>query len=105
MANKRYFIAPLAQADLDLAWLYVARNRPGAADRLLERFYEHFLTLFQNPAIGEACPDLGQDIRQSTLGNHVVFHRARENSVEILRVIHGARDVVAEFKRHWPDPA
>jgi toxin ParE1/3/4 len=93
----------LAQADVDLAWLYVARDRPAAADRLAERLFEQFGAIVKNPKIGQVCAELGVDIRQSTVGNYVVMYRIRENWVEILRVIHGARDVIAEFRRHWPE--
>ena len=92
----------LAQADIDLVWLFVARDRTAAADRLAERFFEQFAAIANNPAIGHICTELGADIRQSIVGNYVVIYRIRESWVEILRVIHGARDVVAEFKRHWP---
>lgn len=92
----------LAQADIDSAWLYIAKDRPGAADRLADRFFQHFTALSQNPDLGETRSDLALGVRQSTVGNYVVLHRVSGGRVEIMRVIHGARDVVAEFKRKRP---
>jgi toxin ParE1/3/4 len=71
---------------------------------LIDRLVGHCELLASRPAIGEAIAELTQDLRQSVVGQYVVLYRPRPDRVEILRVIHGARDVVAEFKRHWPQP-
>jgi toxin ParE1/3/4 len=97
-----YFVTPRAQADLDETWLYVAKDRPGAADRLIDRIIGHFSSLASNPELGASCAELAADLRQSTVGNYIVLYRPRPARVEIVRVIHGARDVAEEFKRHWP---
>ena len=96
------YIADRACADLAETWLYIAQDRPGAADRLMDRLNDHFDVLAANPQMGEDCPQLAANLRQTSVGNYVVFHRPSPDRVEIVRVIHGARDVVEEFKRHWP---
>jgi toxin ParE1/3/4 len=98
---SEFFVSPRADADLDLIWLYIAGDRPGAADRMVDRLIEHFALLAANPQFGEAYPQLAPDLRRSHVGSYVVLYRPRQERVEIVRVIHGARDVEQEFRRHW----
>jgi plasmid stabilization system protein ParE len=47
-------LTSLAQADIDSAWFYIAKERPAAADRLMDRLKAHFQLLAENPLIGES---------------------------------------------------
>jgi toxin ParE1/3/4 len=96
-----HFVSQRARADIAQIWLFISNDRPGAADRLLDRFERHFELLADNLELGETCPHLLTDVRRSSVGNYIVLHRPRQDRVEILRVIHGARDVEAEFRKHW----
>jgi len=40
-----YVVSPLAKADLDAIWDYVAEKSPSAADRLLSTFHEELCLL------------------------------------------------------------
>lgn len=100
---KRYRLTQWAQADIDSAWFYIAKDRPSAADRFVERLRRHFELLSENPLVGEARADLAEGVRQSIVGNYVVLYRPAADRVQIVRVIHGARDVFAEFWKHSPD--
>ena len=100
---KRYRLTALAQADIDSAWFYIAKDRPSAADRFVERLRRHFELLAENPLVGEGREDLGDSVRQSTVGNYVVLYRSADGRVQIVRVVHGARDVFAEFRKHSTD--
>jgi len=84
---------PTALHDLDEIWLSIAAESLAAADRLVDDIVataDH-LSLF--PKIGRARDDLGQsEVRSLAVKNYLVFYRVkRENSVEIIRVRHGAR--------------
>jgi len=96
---KRYRLTQLAQADIDSAWFHIARDRPSAADRFVERLRSHFEALAISPFVGELRTDLAQGVRQSSVGSYVVLHRPTDDRIEIVRVIHGARDLFAEFRR------
>jgi toxin ParE1/3/4 len=93
-----YLLTSLAQADVDQVWLHIARDRPGAADRMMARFAERFALLAANPEFGELRPDLGVGLRHSVVGNYVIVYRAAHERIEIVRVVHGARDLAAQFK-------
>jgi toxin ParE1/3/4 len=96
-----YYVSHRARADLAEAWLYIANDRPAAADRLYERMERQFALLAANPEIGEQCPDLARGLKRMTVGNYVILYRHSSDRMEIVRVIHGARDVSEEFRRHW----
>lgn len=71
---------------------YIAANNPIAAYKLYEKFSSLFSLLAKFPEIGRSRNELGPGIRSMPLGNYVIFFEARE-TLEIIRVLHGARDI------------
>ena len=98
---KKLRVSHLAEADLDEIWLFVATDRPGVADKLLDRFRQQFLLLMQNPELGEQREDLATDLRQMTVGNYIVLYLIQNEWIEVARVIHGARDIPVEYRRRF----
>jgi len=98
---SNYRITRLAEADIEGVWLRIARDRPSAADRMMDRFHERFELLGANPEIGELRQDLADNLRQSIAGKYVLFYRSQKQKIEIVRVIHGSRDVSTEFRRRF----
>ena len=90
-----YRVSLPARNDLRAIWSYIARDNLVAADRLLDRFEAKFAMAARQPLIGTECQELGADLRSVVVGKYMVFYRVlREDSlVEIVRVIHGARDI------------
>ena len=84
-----------AQAEEDLIgiWLYIAQDNPGAADRLLDDIEEGFHALADNSLMGRLRPDIAQELRYCTVGKYLILYRAVPDGVQIVRVIHGARDL------------
>ncbi len=85
---------------IDLA-SYIAVDNMEMSDRFLAAAEETFKQLAQTPKIGKARsfshPNL-VDIRQQAIKgfkNYLVFYRCIDNDVEILRVLHGKRDIEA----------
>ena len=85
---------PLAAQDLEDIWFYVAQDDPAAADRLLDTFEEKIGLLAENPHIGPARPDIAEDLRYSPVGSYLLLYRIVSGGVEIVRVVHGARDLL-----------
>lgn len=77
---------------------FVAAQSALSADRLVDRFFDAFALLADNPEIGPAWPELADGIRKWVVGNYVVLYRALPNVVEIAAVVHGAMDVEAIFR-------
>ena len=53
--------------------------------------------LAENPLLGRGRPEFGRDIRSFPAGNCAIFYRPTDDGVEIIRVIHGARDITTMF--------
>jgi toxin ParE1/3/4 len=88
---------PQAEADLIEIWTYIAQDSPTRADKLLDEIDEKSQTLAQSPFIGKARDELGSKIRSFPIGNYVLFYQPIEDGIEIIRVLHGARDIEALF--------
>jgi toxin ParE1/3/4 len=88
-----YLITPLARADLDGIWDYVAADNPVAADRLLERLLETFAVLASCPSMGQARDELRPGIRSFSVRKYVIYFQVVDGCLRIVRVVHGARDV------------
>lgn len=84
-----------AQAEEDLIeiWIYIAQDSPLAADRVLNDIEERFEGLADNPLMGRLRPDIAAELRYFTVGKYLILYRAVPDGVQIVRVIHGARDL------------
>ena len=91
--------APAAESDAVEIWAYIAEDNPAAADGLLDRFDSVFRTLAAQPHLGKTIPRLGPNLRFLPVGAYLAFYRPFEDGVEIVRILHSARDVTAEFFR------
>jgi toxin ParE1/3/4 len=80
-----------AVADLARARGHIARDNPAAAQRVAERVKEAVARLEAFPGIGRQgrVPGTRELVVSGT--PFVIPYRVRENTVEILRVLHGAR--------------
>ena len=74
-----------------------------ASDRFLRAAEETFKQLAQMPGIGKKCQFINPqlvDLRQQAIKDfrkYLVFYRPTASGIEIVRVIHGARDLAAIF--------
>ena len=84
-----------AQAEEDLLeiWIYIAQDNPGAADRVLDDIEERFYALANNPLIGRSRPDIAPELRYFSVGKYLILYRTVSDGIQIVRVIHGARDL------------
>lgn len=84
---------PQAIRDVDDIWLHIAADNPAAATRLVEGLAAGVARLADFPESGPARPEIGAGARSVTLGNYLVLYRVGSDCVDIVRVIHGARDI------------
>ena len=52
----------------------------------------------RKPGIGRARPELRPDLRSFAVGRYVIFYRATREGIEVVRVIHGMRDIDRIFE-------
>ncbi|PQV62519.1 toxin ParE1/3/4 [Abditibacterium utsteinense] len=94
---KKLIVSPPARADLREIWDYIAGDSLNAADTLSETFYEKFELLRATPEAGRQRSDLKSSLRSFPVGRYVIFYRVSDGAIEIVRVLHGARDVDSLF--------
>ena len=88
---------PRAKIDLIEIWDYIADDSEARADTFIDRIDQKFRTLAQRPAIGRLRDELAADLRSFPVGRYVIYYRSLPNGVEIVRVLHSARDLNADF--------
>jgi len=93
MASLRIIRTPAAENDLVDIWLAIAEDSPRAADHFLDAIAERILQLAEFPESGPRRPDIGVDARALTIGNYLILYRLTGRQIDIVRIVHGARDV------------
>jgi toxin ParE1/3/4 len=89
----RLLIKPEAASDLDEIWWHIAQDSPHNADKFLERIQERCLALADFPQMGTSRDELKAGLRGQSVGNYLIFYFPLEDGVDIVRVIHGSRDI------------
>lgn len=94
---SRFILVPEVRSDLDEIWNYVgiARSSPNAARHLIERVFDACSVLAKQPLLGEQRDDLGPGVRAFVVQPYVILYRTRGDGVEIVQVVHSARDIHA----------
>ena len=94
---SRYRLSSLARLDLDSIYDRIAGDKPGAARRWLKKSAEQFSWLAKNPEAGQARDEILSGLRSFSRGSYVIYYRLRASHLEIVRVLHGARDIEGLF--------
>ena len=94
---SRFRLAREAKADVRGIWSYIAKDRPAAADRFVDDLYVRFRLAATQPLMGESRNELGPELRIYSVGNYVVVFRPIEGGIEVIRIVHGARDLGSLF--------
>lgn len=97
-------VTPLAEEDLGDIWDYAAESDAGRADRLLDLIYEKCRRLAEYPEMGRARHELLVNLRSFTVRNYVIFYQPITDGIEVLRVLHGARDIHRVFDEMVGEP-
>ncbi|PSB40942.1 type II toxin-antitoxin system RelE/ParE family toxin [filamentous cyanobacterium Phorm 6] len=90
---------PRAEQDLLDIWDYIADDSFDRADEFLDRVEIKLQTLARNPGLGRRRQELLPGLQSFPLGNYVVFYREIENGIEVIRILHGSRDIEDIFSR------
>lgn len=79
------------------------RRSSSAARRLEQSLRQRFELLGKVPGMGRSRDDLHPGMKSVVVDRYVIFFRVTDVAVEILRVLHGARDLEAIFRDDPPD--
>jgi toxin ParE1/3/4 len=89
----RLRISERAEKDLIEIGAFIAKDSPVNAARFVVAIEEHCHILEAHPHIGRARDELMPGIRSIVYGHYTILYCVPESTVEILRVIHSARDL------------
>lgn len=100
---------PRARFDIDETAFYIACDNAPAGARFLHAVENTLGFLLEMPKAGRrreiANPDL-RGLRQYPIrgfGNWLIFYRPIDGGIEVIRVLHGARDIDAILAEETPE--
>jgi toxin ParE1/3/4 len=100
--SRRCERTELADQDLFEVSLYIAENRgTAAAERFIDTMNEKFQLLAKSPQLGRRREELAPRLRSLPVGKYVIFYRPISDGILIVRVLHGARDIISIFEEEY----
>jgi toxin ParE1/3/4 len=94
----RVIILPAAEQDIvDLGRSLLERAGRITSDAMVERIFTKIELLGEFPRIGMPRDDFRPGTRVSAARPYLIFHTIANDTVIVLRVLHGARDIKPEM--------
>lgn len=93
---------PRAIADLEAIASVIAADNPRATDKWIDTIENKCRLLSDHPEMDLARDDIRAGLRFVPVGNYLIFYRLKERHVDIVRVLHGARNlknILVSFKK------
>jgi len=87
-----------SRGDLGLHRTPIRRRQSDQADAFVDLVDSKFQVLSHGPSLGRRRPELSSDIRSLAIGRYVVFYRPLSRGIEVIRVLHGSRDIESIFE-------
>src|SRR5579863_9840203 len=91
-------VRPRALVDLAEIWSYIAEDSADHADTFTDLIDSKLQALARRPGIGRSRPGLATDLRSFVVGDYVIFYVPLSKGVDVVRVLHGARDLEAVLR-------
>ena len=89
-------ISDAAYADLFEIGRFIAGDNPTRAETFVAEIHERCHSLGDAPKAFPLVPKWeSQGIRRRVYGNYLIFYRIGAGAVQIIRILHGARDYEA----------
>ena len=88
---------PEAEVDVIDIWGFIAEDSIAEADRWIDRLDERFELWATQPMIGRARDELAPGLRSMAFGRYVAFFEPIHDGIDIVRVLHGSRDIDVFF--------
>jgi len=95
---------PQARQDVLDIYITIAADNESAAERVLQALEHRVNSLPATPRIGVRRPEIANDARILVEGVYVIFYRHSPDTdqgpireVEIVRILHGRRDLASVF--------
>lgn len=89
---KDLYFAPAAIADIEQIWDYSAEHwGADQADRYTDEIRDACLGLAGGTRLGRPVPERTDYLKYAT-GSHMIYFRAQDTRLEVIRVLHQAMD-------------
>lgn len=88
---------PLAETDILEIWDYIADDSAAASDRWVDHLDAQFRVLATQSKTSRVRDELAPGVRSFPVGRYVVFYVPLDDGIDVVRVLHGARDIDAVF--------
>lgn len=92
---SRIVFTDLANDDLDDIYVTIAPDNEAAANRIIDEIHELTLKLTKFPLMGRAADELKPGARVFVLRKYLLIYRPMNYGIAVLRIAHGARDLLA----------
>lgn len=91
---SRFVLTPAAREDLEEIFDVIAEDSPDAALRVVQNLRESMRKLARMPKMGHYRKDLcDEPLRFWQVYSYLIIYRPETRPLQILRVLHSARDV------------
>jgi toxin ParE1/3/4 len=91
------FYSPLARLDLKDVYRRIVEFNPASAADVVRLIDHKARLLTEFPSMGQAIEELAT-LRRFPVGDYLIFYREALQGIEIVRVLHGARDFESLFR-------
>ncbi len=92
---SRYVLTPQAKADLTQVLDFIRQSNGDAAVRVRAEFHNAMRKLAEMPGMGHLRTDVtGEALRFWRVYSYLVVYRPETRPLQIIRVLHGARDIM-----------
>ncbi len=100
MSALPYIISKNAITDLEEIWLYSFQNWSTAqADRYYHLIWDEIKFICKNPGTGKSFEQFRKGYIASKVKSHLIFYRIKDNTIEIIRILHERMDIENQLKK------
>jgi toxin ParE1/3/4 len=86
-----------ARADVAGIWRHIAIDNFDAAERWLATLDAKIKLLAEFPGMGPMRDEFSPGLQSYPVGKYLIFYRKMKGGIEIIRVLHGARNLPEIF--------
>ena len=97
--SRRVRTSVRAEADIHSIANWISQQSLTGATKWLDDLDARFTALADAPGSGTDRSELRRGLRSSPFGNYLIFFKRTRDGIQIVRVIHGARDYRQIFAR------
>lgn len=96
-------LRPRARIDIAEIWQYIADDSEAQADAFIDRLDREFHLLALQPRLGRRRDELVTGLHSFPIERYIIFYTPIQGGIEVVRVLHSARDVATQFRRRGRD--